>query len=699
LTNRAGPGAFAGSRAVYRPASSGQHHRAILKPMEAPDTGLNPPSRPDCWIAVALALASLSVYLLTLTPSLSYMSPDGNELATIPSILGLAHPPGYPLYTWLGKVFTLLPLGDVAFRMNWMSATLAACAVAGLYLVAVWLLPPDGRGRRAAAALSALLLAFGPTFWSQAVITEVYAPNLAAVALSLLLLLRWAHSRRDRDFFFFALAFGLSLGMHLSDLGFAPAFALFVVLTDWRALKRPTWWLAGLAGFGIGAVQYVWVLVRLHTFDPALLLGQIPSGLAGLYAYTLGSFSGLKFAFPLSAIPERVDIYLYLLGQELGWPALAVGVVGLASLLVRRPRAFHLLVGMYLVHLWFFLQYRAFDLEVFYLPAHFLWAVFVAFGVCQILTAVWAVLVRSGNASGAGRLAHACLSGLLVISAAVPLLRNWAEADRSQDVAINDFYVNVWEMLPPQAALLTPGGVFGYDAFYWRLVYDARPDVLLATPPSPATMPGDLQGLSLFSTTPEATPGQPRTHWAPPQALLPEDAWRVPVLIGASDLGASGAPLGGRARLTLYALTSAPPALVVDTAEPAVRLDRPIGRVTLIGADVSAGPIESGGRVHVVLYWKLATDQPVTVSMGLDRETLETHLLGFGNLARYQAEIGPVGGRTVVEDFWLVVPSTSAARTHTLTVRVGTGGQAVEITGLTVIDDQGRLERWLSVAG
>ena len=164
------------------------------------------PAKVDWALAGSLSLLTWLVYLATLTPSLSYTSPDGNELATIPSVLGLAHPPGYPLYTWLGKLFTLIPVGDIAFRMNLMSATLGALAVGGLYLVCIQLLPTHLAGRRAAAALPSLLFAFGPTVWSQSVIAEVYAPNLAFVALALLALLRWERTRRDLDFFWFALS-------------------------------------------------------------------------------------------------------------------------------------------------------------------------------------------------------------------------------------------------------------------------------------------------------------------------------------------------------------------------------------------------------------------------------------------------------------------------------------------------------------
>ena len=56
---------------------------------------------------------ALVVYGLTLTPSLSFKSPDGTELATVAYQLGLAHSTGYPLYTWLGRILTFIPLGGM----------------------------------------------------------------------------------------------------------------------------------------------------------------------------------------------------------------------------------------------------------------------------------------------------------------------------------------------------------------------------------------------------------------------------------------------------------------------------------------------------------------------------------------------------------------------------------------------------------
>jgi len=342
----------------------------------------------DYGLALLLAGVAFLFYDVTLTPSLSYLSPDGNELATIPYVLGLAHMPGYPLYTWLGKIFTWLPFGDVAHRVNLMSAALGAAGVGSLYLIIKALLHPKTASpiiHRAGASLAATLFAFSPTFWSQAVIAEVYAPNIALVALTILALLHWERTRRDRDFFLFALIFGLSMGTHISNLGFAPAFALFVLLTDRTVLKRPTWWMAGIVGFSLGAAQFAWLPLKASTLNDRIMLEHAPTTLKGIYNYTLGAFPQFKFAFTLSELPDRVVVYLYLLTHQFGRLSLLVGVIGLAALLLRRSRHYYLLVGMYLVHIWFFIQYRAFDLDVFFLPAHFLWAIFLAFGIVELL--------------------------------------------------------------------------------------------------------------------------------------------------------------------------------------------------------------------------------------------------------------------------------------------------------------------------
>jgi hypothetical protein len=131
-------------------------------------------------IPVAVFGLTLARYNPTLTPSLSYSSPDGNEPVTICYRLGLAHPSCYPLFTCLRSCFTFFPIGDVAHRINLMSAVLGAGSVVLLYAIARLV-----EISRLLDAFSALFFAFSRTSWSHAVIAEVYAPNLLVVALTL----------------------------------------------------------------------------------------------------------------------------------------------------------------------------------------------------------------------------------------------------------------------------------------------------------------------------------------------------------------------------------------------------------------------------------------------------------------------------------------------------------------------------------
>jgi 4-amino-4-deoxy-L-arabinose transferase-like glycosyltransferase len=480
-----------------------------------------PLDRIDYWLALALTALALFVYVSTLTPSLSYLSPDGNELATIPYLLGLAHSPGYPVYTWLGKLFTLLPFGDIAHRVNLLSAAMGALSIGSLYLLITIILNPRVASpmlRRTAALFSAMLFAFSPTFWSQSVIAEVYAPNIAFIALTLLALLYWEKTRRDRDFFLFALAFGLSLGTHISNLGFAPAFVVFILLTDPSSLKRPRWWLAAIAGFGIGILQFLW-----RTLNDRMMLERAPVTIMGMYKYTLGAFSQIKFAFPIEELPLRLVLYIDLIRNEFGLSGILFGLVGLFSLLFRRTKYYFLLVLMYLVHVWFFIQYRVFDLEVFFLAAHFIWAIFIAFGITELLGALERLAKRLKN-SFTVRILTSALALLTILIGLTPLARNWYTSDRSDDVAVNDFYANVWEILPENSALITRGGVMGYDAFYWPLIYNTRTDVFLPTLPTPFPVSTSLDGLAARPSSTGSLAGSHSHRCAskPARAIKPE---------------------------------------------------------------------------------------------------------------------------------------------------------------------------------
>ncbi|MEK9150291.1 MAG: DUF2723 domain-containing protein [Candidatus Desantisbacteria bacterium] len=93
-----------------------------------------PFGRVDYACGLLVLFVSFGVYLYTLTPTVGFH--DSGELITVAYTLGIAHPPGYPLYTLLGKVFcTLIPIGNIAYRMNMESALFASLAVMLVYFI------------------------------------------------------------------------------------------------------------------------------------------------------------------------------------------------------------------------------------------------------------------------------------------------------------------------------------------------------------------------------------------------------------------------------------------------------------------------------------------------------------------------------------------------------------------------------------
>jgi len=611
----------------------------------------------DILIAWAVFAIALFVYNATLTPSLSYRSPDGNELATIPYILGLAHSTGYPLYTWLGKAFTFIPIGDVAHRMNLMSAVMAAGGMAMLYGIMMRLTE-----HRLVSAFTALFFAFSRTLWSQAVITEVYAPNIFMVTLTLLLLTWWARKPESAlRLAAFALSFGLSLGTHMSNLGFAPAFAIFILLVDWRVLISPQRLIAGAGAFLLGCLQFLWLPFRASTLNDPFMLRDAPVTLEGIYRYTLGAFPQFKFAFPLWAIPDRIVLYIELALQQFGVLGIILGLYGMWEMCFRAPRRFLLLVLMYITHVFFFIQYKAFDIDVFFIPAHLIYAIFIGYGIYRLAHYAHTLVGRVGDPSAA-RLLGGMSTGVLAICLAVPIVLqvqgNWKYNDCSRDTAVNDFYRNVFAILPEGSVLLTRGGVFGYDAFYFRLVYNIRPDVIIPMLSGPRPNPQLLEGREVYSVVPPSQ-GRRRDPWAPPQQLTGPNAWFIPVLIGQGTTTA----FSHRSRpLVLYRVSDTPPELVVEEASPQHKLPPQQGALYLVGYDVESRELERGGHIHLTLYWRVEERGEFVVETSLESTDgsvipLESHPLGLGNLARYIREVHSPSRGIVVEDYRIVIPS------------------------------------------
>src|SRR6266540_6903349 len=157
-----------------------------------------PSSKAELLCAGAVFLVALLLFSWTLAPTVTLT--DSGELILAAQALGVAHPPGFPLWVILAHLASLVPLGNIAERINSSSAVFAALASAMLTLVVAELMIAIPylltRKKRSAQrnkkaedshvaqllicgpALGAgLLMAFSRTLWAYATIAEVYTLN------------------------------------------------------------------------------------------------------------------------------------------------------------------------------------------------------------------------------------------------------------------------------------------------------------------------------------------------------------------------------------------------------------------------------------------------------------------------------------------------------------------------------------------
>ena len=246
------------------------------------------------WVGLAVFFLTLGVYVKTMAPTVSFW--DCGEFIATAYTMSVPHPPGAPLYVLIGRVFTLFPFGEVAARINFMSALSSALAIWCVYLTTAAL------GRRAlggqslkafgdhrdigviaGAAVAALTLAFSYTQWYNASEAEVYGYSILFTCLGLWLIVYWegtGHGQEnDRWLFAIAYLFGLGGGLHMLCLLTIPSLLILAWFSDSR-LQRLIVQLLGL-----GLIGFVAILVLGPGTSSNAVMGL---GLLGLLYYLYG---------------------------------------------------------------------------------------------------------------------------------------------------------------------------------------------------------------------------------------------------------------------------------------------------------------------------------------------------------------------------------------------------------------------------
>ncbi|MCG8425489.1 MAG: DUF2723 domain-containing protein [Proteobacteria bacterium] len=215
--------------------------------------------------AIFVFLTAFVSYAWTASPDMGWL--DSPEFVAASASLGVPHSPGHPLPVLLGKLSALVPVGDIAFRVNLMSAVAAALAGAVLYTAARRLLglaAPDLplRWRHIAGGGIALAFALSGAAWGQAVRAEVYA--LQALLFAIVAHAGIALAARDgrdstRLFLLGCLVAGLALATH-----HLIAFTFLLPALICVLARRPSGrlWSTGVVLALLGLAAFLYLPVR-----------------------------------------------------------------------------------------------------------------------------------------------------------------------------------------------------------------------------------------------------------------------------------------------------------------------------------------------------------------------------------------------------------------------------------------------------
>ena len=225
--------------------------------MKKQSTNLFPIDRFDIVLASLIGMFSLALYIRTLAPSLLYG--DISEFQTLSYTLGMTHPSGYPTQIIFGKLFTFLPFGDIAYRVNFMSALFGSLAVANVFLIVrltgSW---------RAAGILASFALTTSVFYWRRTIIAESYSPAAGMITIVWLSVLLWRRTGRSGWLFAAGLAGGLSLGIHSTVLMTGISVLIYMLLTA----RKQSAWIGAAAGALLGIALTFAFFIFLDYNDP-----------------------------------------------------------------------------------------------------------------------------------------------------------------------------------------------------------------------------------------------------------------------------------------------------------------------------------------------------------------------------------------------------------------------------------------------
>ena len=463
------------------------------------------------YYAILTGIIVLIVYLTTLAPSVVEI--DAGELATVQVMLGIAHPTGYPLFTLLGHLFSLIPFHfSKIYQLNLLTAIWCSLAVTVFVYTCKFILDnlivfefnnkvklqkESKKGKRKKgekkkeqfksmskekleepikyiASISAgLLLGFDRTFWNQGNAVEVYSLQAFLFCLIIFSLLKaYITPEGERGltikWLIFAAILALGFSNHMTTLFVLPTTAYLYF--DKFKLK-----IAGIKRLSIMifliflplfAGIYLYLPIRASQ-NPVLNWGNPVD-----FERFLRHVSGWQFQVWFFKSPEVMKKQLGYFFSNL-FSEFSIGILlclyGIFISYLKARKFFIFNIILLLFSLLYASNYDIVDIDSYFLLSYVALSFFALFGMVQIFSKL---RFKKYNQS--------IVTALIALCILIQLILNYQENDLKDVHTFEDYSKSTLNSTTPNAIILTY--LWDYlvsPSYYFQLVEKYRPDVVV----------------------------------------------------------------------------------------------------------------------------------------------------------------------------------------------------------------------------
>lgn len=442
-------------------------------------------------------------YLTSIAPSVVKI--DSGELAAVQCTLGIAHPTGYPLFTILGYLFSLIPLPfSKIFQLNILSAIYTAVAATIFTYTAKMILDNlawfryvktvTSKQKRKnnvskipntasnfqlsettkilSAIFSGLFLAFSKTFWFQSTSVEVYSLHLLLMSIIIFTLINaFIHDEKDKETFkkwiIFSIALALGFTNHMTTLLIIPGAAYLYFTQNGfnkNSFKKIIFML--LIFLPILFLIYSYLPIRAAQ-NPDLNWGN-PTDFERIIRHITGKQYQVWLFSSTEAASKQLTYFISNLPDEFSITLLLV-FYGIVITFLEVKKLFIFLTITFITVVFYSINYDINDIDSYFLLAYITLAFFALIGTYKLFQIMYQKKINLFVPIF-----------ILLLFVGVQFSSNYAEVNQRNNFAYEDYTKAILNSVPQNSI------IFGYQwdyfispSYYYQLVENYRRDVIV----------------------------------------------------------------------------------------------------------------------------------------------------------------------------------------------------------------------------